>query len=100
MSNLAKNPISKHYMGMPCMLGEMVGRIVGESDEGSWGIENGERCYSIPLFSTPHGTVIKTGKFYLSEITEDGLKQLSIYENELKGEGDVLYAGKINDVEL
>lgn len=73
----SKNPIEEYYVGLPCMLGEVVGKIVGESDEGSWGEINGVKMYSIPLFSTLSGTVIKTGIRRLSKITDDGLKKLS-----------------------
>ena len=33
----SETPIEEYYKGLPCMLGEAVGKIVGESDEGSWG---------------------------------------------------------------
>lgn len=87
--------INDYYVGMPCMLGDTVGRIIGESDEGSWGRINGIDMFSMPLFATPHGTVIKTGIFYLSPITNDGNDKLSFYENLAKEEGIELYAGKL-----
>lgn len=40
---------------------EMFGRIIGESEDGSWGEINGIQMFSIPLFSTPGGNVLKTG---------------------------------------
>lgn len=96
MLKLATNPLKNHYIGLPCMLGEVVGRIIGEAEEGSWATnENGEDIYSIPLFCTPHGTIIKTGRFYLDEITEEGKARLESYENELKAENKELYAGKL-----
>lgn len=93
---IAENPIKKHYAGLPCMLGDVVGRIVGEDESGSWGVIDGERVFSIPKFSTPHGTIFKVGRFYLSEITEEGMKQLTAYEEELKAKGEKLYAGLLD----
>lgn len=90
---MSENPITEYYKGMPCMLGEIVGKIVGESDIGSWGEINGVKMYSIPLFATPHGTLIKTGVMKLSKITEEGLKQLSEYEKQAIGDGEKLYCG-------
>ena len=49
-----KSPIDDYYQGMPCMLGSVVGRIVGESEVGSWGDINGLKVFSNPLFATPH----------------------------------------------
>lgn len=75
MVNLAKKPINEHYKGLPCMLGDVVGRIIGQADDGSWSTnENGNEIYSIPLFATPHGSIIKTGRFYLDKITDEGMK--------------------------
>lgn len=97
MAELAKNPIKKYSTGLSCMLGEAVGKIVGESEEGSWGKINGENFFSIPLFCTPHGTVIKTGVFYLSEITKEGLKRLEQYEKEALEKGEKLYNGLLDN---
>lgn len=88
----SNNPIDNYYKGMPCMLGELVGRIVDESKEGSWGEINGAKRFSIPLFATPHGTIIKTGVMKLSKITDEGLLKLSEYEKQVIEEGDNLYA--------
>ena len=30
---MSKNPIDNYYKGMPCMLGETVGKIIGEIKE-------------------------------------------------------------------
>jgi hypothetical protein len=99
MAELAKNPIKKYKLGLPCMLGQVVGRIVGESEDmGSWGYINSERMYSIPLFGTPHGSIIKTGVLYLSEIDEEGMKRLEEYEKDAKEKGKELYAGKLESV--
>lgn len=99
MAELAKNPLKKHYKGLPCMLGEVVGRIVGEHESGNWGEINGEKCHSVPLLGTPHGSVIKSGKFYLDEITEEGLAKLKAYENEVIANNDELYGGKLTEEE-
>lgn len=85
--------IKNYYKGMPCMLGEVVGKLVGESNEGSWGIINGVDMFSIPLFSTPHGTVIKTGVLKLSDITEDGMNRIIELEKQAIEDGVELYAG-------
>jgi hypothetical protein len=91
----SKNPIDEYYNGLPCMLGEVVGKIVGESGEGSWGQINGSEMYSIPLFATPHGTIIKTGVAKLSKITDEGLAKLLEHEQEVMISGKQLYDGKI-----
>ncbi len=92
---LAKNPIQKHYKGMPCMYGEAVARVVGESEKGSWANIDGELVFSIPLISTPHGTVIEAGRLHIDDITEEGLIKLEAYEAELKESGKEIYAGLI-----
>jgi len=97
MAEIAKNPIKKYEKGLPCMLGEVVGRIIGESEEGSWGEINGEKMFSIPYFSSPHGTVVETGVFYLSEITDDGMKILEGYEKELIDGDKELYSGRLEE---
>lgn len=89
----SQNPIKEYYKGLPCMLGEGVGRIVAESDEGGWGEIGGVKMYSIPMFCSPHGTIIKTGVLKLSKITEEGMKLLIGYENDVWAKGDVPYNG-------
>ena len=89
----SKTPIEEYYKGLPCMLGEVVGKIVGESDEGSWGEINGVKMFSLPLFATPHGTIIKTGVMGLSKITDEGRQKLSEYEKQVIYNGDKLYGG-------
>ena len=91
----SKNPIDEYYKGMPCMYNGIVGKIVGESLEGSWGVINGVNMFSIPLFSTPHGTVMKIGVMHLSKITDDGMAKLLEYEKQQVDAGNVLYAGMI-----
>ena len=88
--------ISKYEKGYPCTLNGAVGRLVGESDGGSWGEINGIRVYSIPLFSTPHGTVLRTGVYHLNNITEDEMKRLLGHEEELKAKNEEMYAGYLN----
>lgn len=99
MGYIADNPIKKHYLGLPCMFGDSVGRIVGEAEEGSWANVNGENCFSIPLFSTPHGTIIKTGKFFLGEITEAGMTKLKEYEQQVRDSNGLLYGGRLKEIE-
>jgi hypothetical protein len=91
----SKTPVEEYYKGLPCMLGEAVGKIVGESDEGCWGKINGVKMYSIPLFATPHGTIIKTGVMKLSKITDEGLQKLSEYEKQVIDNGGELYGGRL-----
>ena len=91
----SKTPIEEYYKGLPCMLGEAVGKIIGESDEGSWGEINGVKMFSIPLFATPYGTVIKTGVMKLSKITDEGLSKLAEYEKQVVDNGDELYGGHL-----
>jgi hypothetical protein len=91
----SRTPIEEYYNGLPCMLGEVVGKIVGESDEGSWGEINGVKMFSIPLFATPHGTIIKTGVMKLSKITDEGLQKLLEYEKQVIDNGDELYGGRL-----
>lgn len=100
MSIISKNPIKTYEKGMPCMLGEVVGRIIGESDKGSWGYINDIKMPSIVLLATPHGSIIKTGVLYLSEITDEGMKKLLEFEIDAlkkKGHGN-LYAGKLENM--
>lgn len=95
---IASNPIKEFRLGLPCMLGEVVGRIVGCGDDGSWGYINGVETFSRPLFCTPHGTVIKVGVLYLSEITDEGVIKLKSYEDESMRENGEVYSGKLKDV--
>ncbi len=94
------NLIEEYKLGLPCMLGESVGRIVGESEIGSWGVINGKKYFSVPEFATPHGTVIKTGLFSLQDISEEGMKRLELHEAELNQLGKETYAGKLKNVQL
>ena len=57
--------ISDYYVGNPCKIGKVVGRIVEECEEGSKGIMNGKEMHSIILFAMPHGSIIQTGYLIL-----------------------------------
>lgn len=100
MAVISSNPIKEYKHGLPCMLGDVVGRIIGESEKGSWGYTNEIKMFSIPLFATPHGTVIQTGVLYLSEMIEESMKKLIEYEDDVKSKNDELYAGKLTEEEM
>ena len=102
MASLAENPINDYYLGMPCSIGEVVGRIIGADEDCQWAYinESEEKQPSIILVSTPHGSVIKSGRFYIGNITEEKLKKLWEYENMVIDTGDEIYEGKLKDVDL
>lgn len=89
------NELKEYRIGLPCMLDETVGRIVGQDDKGQWGVINDVKMFSIPLFCTPHGTVIRVGFLRLSQITDDGMKKLREYEKELHDKCQELYDGRL-----
>ncbi len=99
MAELAKNPLKKHYKGLPCMFGESVCRVVGEHENGSWGEINGERVHSVPLIASPHGTILKAGRFFLDEITEEGMVKLLAFEQDALANNVELYGGKLTEEE-
>jgi hypothetical protein len=104
MRPLPENSIKKYEIGYPCMLGNVVGRIVAESpNSGSWGYINGIRAYSIVHFGTPHGSLIETGVAYLAELTEEGKIRLDEYEKDAlktqKEKGTKPYNGQWKIVE-
>src|ERR1044071_4662632 len=75
---LPKIPLTEYYVGKPCVMqNQVIGRIVGESDQGSWGDYLGFKAYSVPLFSTPHGSVTTCGLGYLGDCDEEQLKKLT-----------------------
>lgn len=76
--------------------GEIVVRIIGEDESGSWY----EGMFSHPLVATPHGTVIRTGLFHLSDITDDGMKRLLDYEKDVRDAGLPLYGGRLTEEEM
>ncbi len=97
MAKIATNPINNHYIGLPCMLDEVVGRIIGHVDGCFWGFLNSEQ--SVPsqvLFCTPSGTVISTGRMFVGEITVEGLQKLMKFETELLDSDEELYGGHLN----
>ncbi len=87
--------IDNYYKGMPCMFGTVVGKIVGESEEGSWQKINGVNMFSIPLFATPARTVVKIGLSYLTKITVEGLGKLNQCESEIINNGGAVYGGHL-----
>lgn len=102
MSEIAQNPIKKHYIGMPCMFKEIVGRIVGHVEGCVWGFFNAheESVPSQVLICTPHGSVISTGRMCVDEIHLDGLQKLLKLESEFYKIHGEIYAGKLRDVAL
>lgn len=76
--------ISKYEVGHLCKLESVLGRIVGESEDGSWGFVNNMRVFSIPLFGTPHGSVLKTGIVHLSDLTFEEEIRLRALEEDAK----------------
>lgn len=75
--------LENYDVGTPCMLGEAVVRISGDSPNGTYAEMEGKKVCSIVMVRTPHGTVIETGIFHLNEITKEGMKRLLDYEQEL-----------------
>lgn len=100
MAQISTNPIKKYYHGLPCMLGKVVGRIVGESKKGSWGYINDVEMFSIPQIGTPHGSIVETGVLYLSEIDEEGMKKLLEFEKDCVEKDGELYGGKLTEEEM
>lgn len=94
---LPKIPLSGYYVGKPCVMqNQIVGRIVGESDQGSWGVIYGFKAYSVPVFGSPHGTLTECGVGYLGDCNEEQLKLLAEYEQDAKDKNLKLYAGKFD----
>ena len=92
--------LKDYYKGMPCTLqDELLGRIIGEHEDASWKQINGKKMYSLPLFSTPHGTVIKTGLFRLFDINEDQMKKLVELEKSVLDKEN-LYGGYLKETTL
>lgn len=95
---LATNPVKTSKLGHPVMLGEAVLRIVGHAENSSSMMEGDERQYSILRIATPHGSIIESGRFYIDEITPEGLAKLEAYEEELRYEFKPLYNGLLDDI--
>lgn len=97
MAELATLPIKSYELGMPVGLGKVVGRIIGESKEGSRGLVNGVEMPSIILISTPHGSVIETGILYVSEVDDEDMDKLRAFEKDCREQKRELYAGVLTD---
>jgi hypothetical protein len=97
MAQLSDMPIKSYELGMPVMLGEVVGRIIGESEKGSRGIINDVEMPSIIKISTPHGSVLETGIFYVSEIDDEGMDKLRAFEKDCREKKQELYTGVLKE---
>ena len=84
MAELATLPIKSYELGMPVRIGKVVGRLIGESNKGSRGIINGVEMPSIVLISTPHGSIIESGIFYVSEADDDDMDKLRAFEQDCR----------------
>lgn len=101
MDLFGKNPIKQDYKGMPCMIGDIVGRILGEDDKSSSIKVDDKKLFSILLFSTPHGTIIKAGRFLFSKITKEGMEKLLEFEKDcLENRPENFYSGKLTKEEI
>lgn len=74
----------KIQIGAPFSVRGVLGRISGSAgDKYETAEVNG--IAGVPsnvLLCTPHGTVIKTGIFYLKELTDEEIKRLKEYESD------------------
>lgn len=95
---IAENRITEYYKGLPCEFSGVYGRIVGESKKGSWGKINGVDMFSIPLFCTPHGTVIEIGVLRLTKINDNSMKKLLELEEEAIKENIIIYNGLLDNI--
>lgn len=96
---ISSNPIKTTKLGYPVMLGEVVGRIVGyPEDSASITNDNGELEYARVHIGTPHGSIIVSGRFHVSEITPEGMEKLLNYEEELRYKFEPLYKGVLDNV--
>lgn len=96
---ISSNPIKTTKLGYPVMLGEVVGRIVGyPNDAATMTDAFGEVQYSQVLVGTPHGSVISSGRFNVSEITPEGMEKLLDYEEDLRYNFKPLYSGALDDI--
>jgi len=99
MFNIAERPIQKTDLGHPVMIGEVVGLIVGyPEDSATITNDNGELEYARVHIGTPHGSIIVSGRFHVSEITPEGMEKLLNYEEELRYNFEPLYKGALDDV--
>jgi hypothetical protein len=85
-----ENMPDKYEKGTPVKIGNVVGRLVGESPEGTWIDVNGITYWSVPLFATPHGQVAGVGIYHVEKLNPEDLARLLKYEQDVEGE---LYGG-------
>jgi hypothetical protein len=93
--------INNYCTGYPCKMGstgnEVFGRIIGEHEDGSWGEINGKKMFSIPMFCTPGGNILKTGIVHLKDLNEEDLEKLYGFEQH---PSSTQYNQKLNGVDL
>lgn len=96
---ISSNPIKTTKLGYPVMLGEVVGRIVGyPEDSATITNDNGELEYARVHIGTPHGSIIVSGRFHISEITPEGMEKLLNYEEDCRYEFKPLYNGLLDNI--
>lgn len=96
---ISSNPIKTTKLGYPVMLGEVVGRIVGyPEDSATITNDNGELEYARVHIGTPHGSIIVSGRFHVSEITPEGMEKLLNYEEDCRYEFKPLYNGLLDNI--
>lgn len=86
--------INNLEIGDPCMMGEVVGRIIAAAEGCEWREINGKLVPSQVIFSSPHGTMVKTGRFHLQPITEEGMSRLEEYEKDAVKQTGIMYRGE------
>jgi len=76
--------IKDYVKGYPCKIvmdfSILLGRIIEEDKDGQWGEINGRKMFSIPRFSTPHGSVLKIGVLHLVDLEEGDWEKLKNFE--------------------
>lgn len=81
----------KTKVGMPVRLGKAVGRIIKLN--GSTALVNDKTTNSIVEFSTPHGSILKSGIYHLSHLSLKDRRILRDYEVLAKEDNINLYDG-------
>ena len=90
MQDIEITNITRHFpIGSPCKMTrgstKVLGRYIGNSSKGS---SMGD-VHSIIIFSTPHGTLVETGRCHvLFDLTPEDLVKLKEYEDDAKGENE------------
>lgn len=92
----------KHYIkGYPCKITNgtdvLLGRITGEDESGQWGDIGNTKMFSIPLFTTPHGSTLKTGLFHLEDLEDVDWEKLENFEKTTEKD---FYGGKLTIKEI